>query len=68
MIEALEMTDIGSSTLYIAGSDIMKLKVSRWIYPLWALKSFVHSECICISALFVDLHVFHFVWEGYGWL
>ena len=55
------MTDIGSSTLYIAGSDIMKLKVSRWIYPLWALKSFVHSECICISALFVDVHVFHFV-------
>jgi len=24
----------------IAGSDIMKLKVSWWIYPLWALKSF----------------------------
>ena len=24
----------------IAGSDIMKLKVSRRIYPLWALKSF----------------------------
>jgi len=23
----------------IAGSDIMKLKVSWWVYPLWALKS-----------------------------
>ena len=28
----------------IAGSDIMRLKVSWWIYPLWVLNSFKHTE------------------------
>ena len=51
LIEALEMADIGSSTLYIARSDIMKLKkVSRWIYPLWVLKSLctVNAYLLCL--------------------
>jgi len=40
----------------IAGSDIMKLKVSRRIYPLWALKSFNGKANNFKMELFNDIH------------